>query len=57
MTSQQERLNLLEGQLAKESHHSSLPPSSDRFVHPPMRSVRQRAISLVIRTPRSVSSI
>ncbi|GHO68031.1 hypothetical protein KSC_069230 [Ktedonobacter sp. SOSP1-52] len=40
ITSQQERLNLLEGQLAKESHKSSLPPSSDRFVRPP-KSLRQ----------------
>ncbi len=31
----QERVRALEGQQAKDSHNSSLPPSSDRFVHPP----------------------
>ena len=29
-----ERVRALEGQQAKESHNSSLPPSSDRFVRP-----------------------
>jgi transposase len=33
--SQQERIKTLEGQLAKDSHNSSLPPSSDRFVRAP----------------------
>src|SRR5712692_9197629 len=31
----QERVKALEGQQAKDSHNSSLPPSSDRFVRPP----------------------
>src|SRR6266849_5692834 len=30
-----ERVKALEGQQAKDSHNSSLPPSSDRFVRPP----------------------
>src|SRR5918911_3548866 len=34
VTSQQERIKTLEGRLAKDSHNSSLPPSSDRFVRP-----------------------
>jgi transposase len=32
---QQERIKTLEGQQAKDSHNSSLPPSSDRFVRVP----------------------
>ncbi len=31
----QERINTLERQQAKDSHNSSLPPSSDRFARPP----------------------
>src|SRR5205085_7012811 len=31
----QERIKTLEGQQAKDSHNSSLPPSCDRFVRPP----------------------
>ena len=31
----QERVKTLEGQQAKDSHNSNLPPSSDRFVRPP----------------------
>jgi transposase len=38
----QERVKTLEGQLAKDSHNSSLPPSSDRFVRPP-KSLRQKS--------------
>src|SRR2546425_1862187 len=38
----QERVKALEGQLAKDSHNSSLPPSSDRFVRPP-KSLRQKS--------------
>jgi len=38
----QERVKTLEGQLAKDSHNSSLPPSSDRFVRAP-RSLRQKS--------------
>src|SRR6266852_4343514 len=30
-----ERVRVLEGQQAKDSHNSNLPPSSDRFVRPP----------------------
>jgi transposase len=37
---QQERIKTLEGQVAKDSHNSSLPPSSDRFVRAP-KSLRQ----------------
>lgn len=37
---QQERIKTLEGQGAKDSHNSSLPPSSDRFVRP-IKSLRQ----------------
>src|SRR5437870_4024530 len=33
--SQQERIKTLERQQAKDSHNSSLPPSSNRFVRPP----------------------
>ena len=40
--SQQERINTLERQQAKDSHTSSLPPSSDRFVRPP-KSLRQKS--------------
>src|SRR5258708_1112302 len=38
----QERVKILEGQQAKDSHNSSLPPSSDRFVRPP-KSLRQKS--------------
>lgn len=38
----QERVKELERQQAKDSHNSSLPPSSDRFVRPP-RSLRQKS--------------
>src|SRR5713101_4060021 len=37
-----ERVRALEGQQAKDSHNSSLPPSSDRFVRPP-KSLRQKS--------------
>jgi len=40
--SQQERIKILERQQAKDSHNSSLPPSSDRFVRPP-KSLRQKS--------------
>jgi transposase len=39
---QQEHIKILEGQQAKDSHNSSLPPSSDRFVRPP-KSLRQKS--------------
>src|SRR5260370_42628880 len=38
----QERGHTREGQQAKYSHNSSLPPSSDRFVRPP-KSLRQKS--------------
>jgi transposase len=38
----QERVKTLQGQQAKDSHNSSLPPSSDRFVRPP-KSLRQKS--------------
>jgi len=38
----QERVKALEGQQAKDSHNSNLPPSSDRFVRPP-KSLRQKS--------------
>ena len=38
----QERINTLERQQAKDSHNSSLPPSSDRFVRVP-KSLRQKS--------------
>ena len=38
----QERLKTLERQQAKDSHNSSLPPSSDRFVRPP-KSLRKKS--------------
>ena len=38
----QERVKVLEGQRAKDSHTSSLPPSSDRFVRPP-KSLRTKS--------------
>src|SRR5438128_4432662 len=38
----QERVKALEGQQAKDSHNSSLPPSSDRFVRPP-KSLRKKS--------------
>jgi Family of unknown function (DUF6444) len=37
-----ERVKTLEGQQAKDSHNSHLPPSSDRFVRPP-KSLRQKS--------------
>src|SRR5439155_18858063 len=39
---QQERIKTLERQQAKDSHNSSLPPSSDRFVRPP-KSLRTKS--------------
>src|SRR6266568_3979010 len=42
ITCLQERVKTLEGQQAKDSHNSSLPPSSDRFVRPP-KSLRQKS--------------
>jgi chromosome segregation ATPase len=42
ITSLQERIKTLEGRQAKDSHNSSLPPSSDRFVRPP-KSLRQKS--------------
>jgi transposase len=42
ITAQQERIATLERQQAKDSHNSSLPPSSDRFVRPP-KSLRQKS--------------
>src|SRR5437667_8171173 len=38
----QERVKTLEGQQAKNSQNSSLPPSSDRFVRPP-KSLKQKS--------------
>src|SRR5260370_27243596 len=38
----QERITTLERQQAKDSHNSSLPPSSDRFVRPP-KSLRTKS--------------
>ena len=38
----QERVKTLEGHQAKDSHNSSLPPSSDRFVRPP-KSLKQKS--------------
>src|SRR5438874_708664 len=38
----QERVKALEGQQAKDSHNSNLPPSSNRFVRPP-KSLRQKS--------------
>jgi transposase len=38
----QERVKALEGQQAKDSHNSNLPPSSDGFVRPP-KSLRQKS--------------
>lgn len=38
----QERVKTLEGQQAKDSHNSSLPPSSDRFVRVP-KSLKQKS--------------
>ena len=38
----QERVKSLEGQQAKDSHNSNLPPSSDRFVRPP-KSLRKKS--------------
>src|SRR5712692_9743080 len=40
--SQQERVKTLEGQQAKDSHNSHLPPSSDRFVRP-SKSLRKKS--------------
>src|SRR5438045_8283190 len=38
----QERVKALEGQQAKDSHNSNLPPSSNRFVRPP-KSLRHKS--------------
>lgn len=38
----QERVTILEGQQAKDSHNNSLPPSSDRFVRHP-KSLKQKS--------------
>src|SRR6266581_5413017 len=38
----QECIQTLEGEPAKDSHNSSLPPSSDRFIHP-VKSLRQKS--------------
>jgi transposase len=35
VASQQERMKALQARLAKDSHNSSLPPSSDRFIRAP----------------------
>ncbi len=40
ISSQQDRIKTLEARLAKDSHNSNLPPSSDRFVRP-AKSLRQ----------------
>src|SRR5450755_1724339 len=40
--SKQERIKILEGQQAKDSHNSSLPPSSDRFIRPPKSEARKQ---------------
>lgn len=42
ITSQQEQITMLQARLAKDSHNSSLPPSSDRFVRP-VKSLRQKS--------------
>jgi transposase len=42
ITAQQERIHTLERQQAKDSHNSSLPPSSDRFVRVP-KSLRKKS--------------
>ena len=42
ISAQQERIKTLEGQQAKDSHNSSLPPSSDRFVRTP-KSLQQKS--------------
>src|SRR5215467_807125 len=42
IAAQHERISTLERQQAKDSHNSSLPPSSDRFVRPP-KSLRQKS--------------
>ncbi len=42
ITSQQEQIKTLQGRVAKDSHNSSLPPSSDRFVRP-VKSLRQKS--------------
>jgi transposase len=42
ITSQQEQIKMLQGRLAKDSHNSSLPPSSDRFVRP-IKSLRKKS--------------
>src|SRR6266436_3780955 len=43
----QERVKALEGQQAKDSHNSNLPPSSDRFVRPPRACDKRAARSPV----------
>jgi transposase len=42
ITSQQEQIKTLQGRVAKDSHNSSLPPSSDRFVRP-VKSLRKKS--------------
>jgi transposase len=42
ITAQRERITTLERQQAKDSHNSSLPPSSDRFVRP-AKSLRKKS--------------
>lgn len=42
IAAQQERITTLERQQAKDSHNSSVPPSSDRFVRPP-KSLRTKS--------------
>ncbi|HJT59163.1 MAG TPA: IS66 family transposase [Ktedonobacteraceae bacterium] len=42
ITAQQERITTLERQQAKDSHNSSLPPASDRFVRP-AKSLRKKS--------------
>lgn len=42
ITSQQEQIKTLQARVAKDSHNSSLPPSSDRFVRP-IKSLRKKS--------------
>jgi chromosome segregation ATPase len=45
ITGLRERVNTLERQQAKDSHNSSLPPSSDRFVRKP-KSLRKQGLPI-----------